>query len=75
MVKLHKIAERVDSPDRAEDKDPLDGLSLLEVPIASLANGPRAQPTASGESWRRVPGASALSCCTTTLSGRFFGME
>ncbi len=42
VAKLHKIAERVGSPDRAEDKDALDLLRLLRaVPIESLAGGLR----------------------------------
>jgi len=42
VAKLHKIAERVDSPGRAEDKDALDVLRLLRaVPIETLAGGLR----------------------------------
>jgi hypothetical protein len=42
VAKLHKIAERVDSPGRAEDKDALDVLRLLRaVPIETLADGLR----------------------------------
>jgi hypothetical protein len=42
VAKLHKIAERVDSPGRGEDKDALDVLRLLRaVPTESLAGGLR----------------------------------
>ncbi len=42
VAKLHKIAERVDTPGRAEDKDALDILRLLRaVPIERLAGGLR----------------------------------
>jgi hypothetical protein len=42
VAKLHKIAERVDSPGRAEDKDALDVLRLRRaVPIETLAGGLR----------------------------------
>lgn len=42
VAKLHKIAERVDTPGRAEDKDALDVLRLLRaVPIETLASGLR----------------------------------
>jgi len=42
VAKLHKIAERVDAPGRAEDKDALDILRLLRaVPIERLASGLR----------------------------------
>jgi len=42
VAKVHKIAERIDSPGRAEDKDALDVLRLLRaVPIETLADGLR----------------------------------
>jgi hypothetical protein len=42
VAKLHKIAERVDEPGRAVDKDALDVLRLLRaVPIETLAGGLR----------------------------------
>ena len=43
VVKLHKIAERVDTPGRREDKDALDILRLLQaVPTEVIADGVRA---------------------------------
>lgn len=42
VAKLHKIAERVDTPGRSEDKDALDVLRLLRaVPTGTLADGIR----------------------------------
>jgi hypothetical protein len=47
VAKLHKIAERVDEPDRAVDKDALDVLRVLRaVPIETLAGGLRRLPVA-----------------------------
>ena len=43
VAKLHKIAERVDTPGRREDKDALDILRLLQaVPTEVIADGVRA---------------------------------
>ena len=43
VAKLHKIAERVDTPGRREDKDALDILHLLQaVPTEVIADGVRA---------------------------------
>jgi hypothetical protein len=43
VAKLHKIAERVDTPGRREDKDALDILRLLQaVPTDVIADGVRA---------------------------------
>lgn len=59
VAKLHKIAERVDSPNRAVDKDALDVLRLLRaVPIETLAGGLRrlAGEQLSGEVTRQAIG-------------------